>query len=81
MSAGKKDGSDEREFLHDLATPLGTALLLTDSLLDDVQNRPNVEPDDLMRLGEIYNSLEKLNNSLKIRREILVSRGVPSART
>lgn len=80
MKAEQGNGNDEREFLHDLSTPIGTALLLTDSLLDDVQNRANVDPDDLMRLSEIYNALEKITNSLKNRREVLVLRGVPSAR-
>lgn len=63
--------NEERNFLHDLATPLGVALLLTDSILDDLQNRPNSDPDDLMRLVETYQALEKLNQLIQKRREIL----------
>ena len=75
------DGSDERTFLHDLATPLGTAILLADSILEDFQSRQGVDPDDLMRVAEIYKSLEKLSAYIKSRRETLIARGVPSART
>lgn len=71
--------NDERKFLHDLATPLGAAILLTDSMLDDVQNRPGTDPDDLMRLGEIYKALDKINTQLKQRRQILISRGTSNA--
>lgn len=77
----KNDGSDEREFLHDMATPLGTAMLLTDSILEDFQGRDGNDPDDLMRLKEIFQSLEKLNVMLSKRREVLIARGVPSARS
>jgi len=75
------DGSNEREFLHDLATPLGTAMFLTDSTLEDFQARPDAEPDDIMRLGEIFQALEQIKMLMSERREILVKRGVPSART
>lgn len=81
MKNDKKDGSDEREFLHALATPLGTAMLLADSILEEVQERKDVEPDDVMRLSEIYQALEKLNILLVERKELLIKRGVPSART
>jgi hypothetical protein len=76
-----EDGSDERTFLHDLASPLGTAMFLTDSVLDGVQSRPGVDPDELMQLGQIFEALEKMKKMLQDRREILIKRGVPSART
>ena len=81
MTTDRKDGSDEREFLHDIATPLGTAMLLADSLLEEIQERKEADPDDVMRLGEIYKALNHLQELLVGRREILIKRGVPSART
>lgn len=80
MSDSNNDGSDERGFLHDLASPLGTAMLLVDSLLEDLQERASIDPDDVMRTVEIHQALERLSNLLKNRREILIARGVPSAR-
>jgi hypothetical protein len=80
MNTNHKDGTDERTFLHDLATPLGTAMLLADSILEDVRTRPSVDPDDLMRLENIFQSLEKLDCLIRDRRQDLISRGVPSAR-
>ncbi|MGE3974106.1 MAG: hypothetical protein AB7F59_06225 [Bdellovibrionales bacterium] len=77
----KNDGSDERQFLHDMATPLGTAMLLTDSYIEDVKARPNVISEEVNQLTEIYAALEKLNKLLMMRREVLIKRGVPSART
>ena len=80
MSDSNNDGSDEREFLHDLASPLGTAMLLADSLLEDLQERTSIDPDDVMRMVDIHQALERLSKLLKNRREILIARGVPSAR-
>ena len=74
------NGSDEREFLHDIAGPLGTAIFVLDGLLDDVQSRPGANSDDIVQLTEIYTALEKLKTYLQERREILIKRGVPSAR-
>jgi hypothetical protein len=74
------NGSDEREFLHDIASPIGTAILLGDSLLEDFQNRSTTDPDDLTRLVGIFQSLEKIQGLLEERRATLVNRGVPSGR-
>lgn len=81
MTNERADGSDEREFLHDVATPLGTAMFLTDSALEDIQARPDADPDDIMRLGKIFQALEQIKMLLSERREFLIKRGVPSART
>lgn len=81
MITDKNNGSDEREFLHNIATPLGAAVLLCDSALEDMQNRTDVDPDDLLRLSGISQALEKLSHLLKERRKVLIARGVPSARS
>jgi hypothetical protein len=75
------DGSDERGFLHDLATPLGAAIFLTDSVLEDLRSRVGTDPDDVLRLAGISQALERVNILLRERRELLIKRGVPSARS
>jgi hypothetical protein len=81
MNIDHKNENSERKFLHDFATPLATALLLMDLILEDVQNRSSSDPDDLMRLKEIYQALENLNNMLQGRRTILIAQEVPSAKS
>lgn len=81
MSEQSSNGSDEREFLHELASPLGTAIFVIDAVIDTVQSRPGVDPDELIQLAEIFQALEKMKKLLQGRREVLVKRGVPSART
>lgn len=75
-----ENGSDEREFLHDLASPIGTSIFLIDAVLEAMQTR-NSDPDDLLRLADAYQELQKVKKLLQGRREILIKRGVPSART
>ncbi len=75
------NGSDERKFLHDLASPVGAALFLVDIVIDGLQSRPDIDSKELRRTGEVYQSLEKVKLMLHERREILIKRGVPSAKT
>lgn len=75
------NGSDEREFLHDLATPISTALFLADCVLDRLQSRSDVDQEDRAELTKIYEALEKVTQLLEKRREVLIARGVPSARS
>ena len=72
---------DEREFLHDLATPIGTALFLVDCMMDRMQSRADVCEDERVELTKIYEALRKITKMLHNRREVLISRGVPSARS
>ncbi len=56
----------EREFLHDISTPVATALFLIDSLLD---NSSEVQDDKLkklqIKLEEIKVHIESRRNDLK----------------
>ena len=72
---------DERKFLHDIASPLGTAIFVMDSLLDGIQSRAGGNKDDLDQACQVYEALEKIKKMLQDRREILIKRGVPSATT
>ena len=50
----------EEQFLHDVATPLSIAAMLVNSLLDDMQNRSEINIEETVQLGEIAESLEKI---------------------
>jgi hypothetical protein len=73
-------GSDERAFLHDIASTIGTALFLADALMDALANQPGINPNDLGQLAQINQSLEKTKQLLAERRNILIKRGVPNER-
>jgi hypothetical protein len=72
--------NDERKFLHDISSPMGTALLLADSLLENMKNRPDVSPDELAQIGRINEVLEIAGNMIHERRQVLIQRGVPSSK-
>lgn len=71
---------DERQFLHDIAGPIGTAMFLLDATLDTTQNRVDADPDEIAQLGQVYQALEKVKKLLQERREVLIKRGIPNAR-
>ena len=75
------DENDEREFLHSLASPIGTAFFLADSLLDNMQNCHETNPNELMQAVQIFEALETIKKLLIQRRELLIKRGAPNART
>ena len=68
--------NDERKFLHDLASPLTSAMFLADILLDNMQAKPNCVPEELSQVQQIYKAMEKIQHMLQSRREILIAGGV-----
>jgi hypothetical protein len=79
MNETTANGSDERQFLHDMASPLGTVIFVADSLLEIMQSGPNADPEAIFQIKEMCEALEKLKNILSDRREVLIKRGIPSA--
>lgn len=67
--------NDERQFLHDLATPIGTALFLSDSLRDNLESNNSVDAESLQQIKLIYESLNKVSGLLHARRDALIKRG------
>lgn len=65
---------DERSFLHDLASPLGTAILLADALLENMQSK-GTDPDEVMQMGQIYEALELLKSLISKRKDVLIKKG------
>lgn len=62
----------ERQFLHDLASPLGTAMLLTEIIKEDIQKGIQNVAEGVENLESIYKALEKIKFLIHERREILM---------
>jgi hypothetical protein len=76
MEPARKIGNEEDKFLHNLATPLGTALLILDAFIEEVEARKASEaPEDAKRLKDIYQALERMSVLLRERKEYLVLKG------
>lgn len=76
----KTDGSDERLFLHDLASPIGVAILCMDAVSAVVEASPTAAAD-LPRVLQAQKALQKVKTLLDERRQLLIQRGIPSARS
>jgi hypothetical protein len=72
MTTLRNENRDERGFIHDLSTPLGAALLLADSIIEDLQDGHEIQPDDLLRLGDLYRALEEMNRLVALRKQTLL---------
>jgi hypothetical protein len=70
--------NDEREFLHDLASPLGTALYIADAILDSQGERGEEGLPEFEELKQLFCALQKMKTKMAERRETLIRRGVPS---
>lgn len=64
---------EEREFLHSMATPLGTAMLVLDALIESA-NRDGSE-SDVKELLLAQKAMEKLKELLQNRRSVLLRKG------
>jgi hypothetical protein len=65
--------NEERKFLHDLATPLGTAILLADMILQNSKKKPQVSAEEIEQMEMIANALDKIQIKLKERRQHLIN--------
>lgn len=80
-AAPPNNGSDERKFLHDLASPLAAAIYNLESILDWKQSKPGADPEEISQLVQALEALGQVRRLLTERREVLIKRGVPSARS
>lgn len=67
--------NDERDFLHNLATPLATAYMAIDVALEMMRARKDADKEELEQLTSAFEALEKLNSMVIHRREILIKPG------
>ena len=69
----KKFVKEERAFLHDIATPVGTVTLLVDMLTERLHELGNLD-DEVKQLNVLQKSIERLNILIQDRRKILIER-------
>jgi hypothetical protein len=64
--------NNERVFLHDIASPLGAAMFIMDSVIDDLKDRPIPDEEAIQQLVQVQQALEKLKLILQNRKQTLV---------
>jgi len=72
--------TQERKFLHDIASPVGSAIFILDMVLDNMKSRPNISQDELTQTQQVYDLLEQIKNAIEARRKVLIQQGVPSSK-
>jgi hypothetical protein len=81
MTNTPTNGSDEREFLHNIATPIASAYLIIDMIMDHMQNSPGADPELVDLALTAFRAIDEVRQKLHDRRQVLIDRGVPSARS
>jgi len=61
----------EKEFLHNIATPIATAKFLLETIVDDLSNRQDANSSDVEMLKNISLALDKVTLLLSERRIII----------
>jgi hypothetical protein len=65
--------NDEKQFLHTLATPVGTALLLLDALLENSKSCDTLEVAEVSELKTALTCLGQIQKLIQERRRILAA--------
>lgn len=66
------DPKSERKFLHDISSPLGTALFISDVLAESLTVGSPLSEEDLQQIKTILSELDRVKNMIQKRREILI---------
>ncbi len=72
--------SNERKFLHDIASPLGAAIFLLDMTVEDMVKRTGANPEELNQIKQAFDSLKQIQALLEAKRDALIKLGVPSSK-
>ena len=67
----KKLKQEERAFLHDIATPIGTSALIVDLLTERMKELGNRD-EELAQLDILQKSLERLTVLIRDRRQVVI---------
>jgi hypothetical protein len=62
--------SDERKFLHDVASPLAAAIFTVETLLEDLRAEP--APPDLKTVERLQGALAQIHQLIQARRSKLI---------
>ena len=63
------ENSPERKFLHDISTPVGTALFLTDLMLETLKEENSAHLD---QMTSIFQALTMARKMIEERRETII---------
>ena len=66
------DQSGERKFLHDIASPIGTGLFMSELMLEQISQEPGVDPELVNQLKRVYETFDKLRHMIQDRRTTLI---------
>jgi hypothetical protein len=61
----------EAEFLHTMATPLATAIIIVDSIQENLKSKSGSEADENKQLVDLMSTLEQIRSLIRNRRELL----------
>ncbi len=64
-----KTASPEAEFLHTMATPLATAIIIVDSIQENLITKLNSEAEEVKLLKDLMAMLEQIRTLLRDRRD------------
>ncbi len=62
----------ERKFLHDIASPVGTALFVLDMLLENMNSRKDASPEELTQAQQISDLLAQIKKAIENRRATII---------
>ena len=72
----RKNCRDERNFIHDIASPIGTALLVLDDTLETLKQSSSLlslQGVEIQALQQAYEALIRVQNMMAVRRTALVA--------
>jgi hypothetical protein len=66
--------TDERKFIHDIASPLGSAIFILDMALETMKSTANSNSEEWVQIQQVADILSQLKKKLEDRRELLISK-------
>ena len=66
--------SEQRKFLHDLASPLSTSIFLVDSAMRAAKAAPTPDPALISKLEKMAQVMDKMKTMLQDRRAVPISK-------
>ena len=64
--------NDERKFLHDIASPLATAIFLLDAVMDSHQERPDASEREITHTKQLIALMDRIKKMIEERRATLI---------
>jgi hypothetical protein len=59
----------EIKFLHDISSPVSTAIFVMDMVLDNMKKRPEVNSEELAQTQQVFSLLDQIKKSIEERRQ------------